>query len=299
MILARVVLLYIVDSVYFLTYCPVGIACNSIIFHSVLFTVLIYISTTIIAGIFAVIFSILFKGMYLAQDDDNEHTPSYITVGCASSLDGDTQQANSFLTEYPNGTIACTDQYDASHNEVLWTLNDVNGTFVQSDGGGVPDLSLSETIYSGVFETLIPENIFQEFYNANFAAVIVFAIALGVAAAKVLDRQQITSSDMTFMALMVELDQILTVIINWIILLTPVRISPIHKVWWCTCLLLLFTTFPFFDASLTNSLIHMLLTIYALLFPTLTQRTPIICTSCYTTDPIVCGLVVGRRGDWW
>ena len=211
-------------------------------------TVLIYISTTIIAGIFAVIFSILFKGVYLAQDDDNEHTPSYISLGCASSMDGNTQQANAFLMEYPNGTIACTDQYEADNDAILWTINDVNGTFVQSDGGGVPDLSLSDTIYSGVFETLIPENIFQEFYNANFAAVIVFAIALGVAAAKVLDRQQLTSSDMTFMALMVELDQILTVIINWIILLTPVRIYGVI----CLLLLLWLTPFSFLDASLAN-----------------------------------------------
>jgi Na+/H+-dicarboxylate symporter len=91
-----------------------------------------------------------------------------------------------------------------------------------NDGGNtVVDMSLSDTIYEGVFLTLIPENIFQEFYNANYAAIIVFAIAMGVACAKVLNRQQIHSSDMTFMSLLVDLDQILTIMIIWIIMLTP------------------------------------------------------------------------------
>jgi len=184
-------------------------------------TVIMYICTTLIAGILAVIYSALFKGLYLAQDDDEAVTPAYITLGCGSSIDGDTQQANSYLREYPNGTLTCSDDYE-SQNDVLWTIQDINGTFVQSSAGeDVADLSLSETIYSGVFQTLIPENIFEEFVDANFAAVIVFAIAMGVAAAKVLDRQQLHSSDMTFMALMVELDQIFTVIISWILLLTP------------------------------------------------------------------------------
>mmetsp|Transcript_58887 Transcript_58887/g.65876 ORF Transcript_58887/g.65876 Transcript_58887/m.65876 type:complete len:615 (+) Transcript_58887:43-1887(+) len=184
-------------------------------------TVIIYISTTLIAGILAVIFSVMFKGLYLAQDDDEAVTPAYITLGCASSMDGETQQANSYLREYPNGTLACSADYE-SQNDVLWTIQDVNGTFVQNSAGAeVADLSLSDTIYSGVFETLIPANIFAEFVDSNFTAVIVFAIAMGVAAAQVLDRQQLHSSDMTFMALLVELDQMLTVIINWILLLTP------------------------------------------------------------------------------
>ena len=196
-------------------------------------TVILYICTTFIAGILAVIFTLFFKGLYIAQDDDDEAvTPAYITLGCGSSIDGDTQQANSYLREYPNGTLACTADYD-SQDDVLWTIQDVNGTFVQSSAGEeVAEISLSESIYSGVFESLIPMNIFAEFVNANYAAVIVFAIAMGVAASKVLDRQQLHSSDMTFMALLVEIDQMLTVIINWILLLTPVRLEYSGTVLW-------------------------------------------------------------------
>merc|ERR1719486_1426314 len=104
---------------------------------------------------------------------------------------------------------------------MLFTINDVNDTFVTTGGSSVEELSLSDTIYSGIFETLIPANIFQEFYNANFAAVIVFAIAMGVAAAKSISRQQIHTSDLTFLSLLVELDQILMIMISWIIMLTP------------------------------------------------------------------------------
>jgi L-cystine uptake protein TcyP (sodium:dicarboxylate symporter family) len=115
-----------------------------------------------------------------------------------------------------------TNKYKQTKQTNNREFGDVNSTFQMNDGGNtVVDMSLSDTIYEGVFLTLIPENIFQEFYNANYAAIIVFAIAMGVACAKVLNRQQIHSSDMTFMSLLVDLDQILTIMIIWIIMLTP------------------------------------------------------------------------------
>lgn len=173
-------------------------------------TVLLYLSTTLLAGINACIFSAVYMRWY-QMGQTQEESPSYVTFGCDD---------NSYLTEYPNGTVGCSSDY-GSENDILFTFNDVNGTLGLTTSGSVAELSLSDTIYEGIFETLIPENIFEEFYNANFAAVIVFAIAMGIAASKVIMRQNIHSSDMTFMSLLVELDQILTIMIVWIIMLTP------------------------------------------------------------------------------
>ena len=173
-------------------------------------TVLLYLGTTALAGINACIFSAVYMRWY-RMGHTQEESPSYVTLGCGE---------NSYLMEYPNGTVACSSDY-GSENDILFTFNDVNGTLGLTSSGSVAEISLSDTIYLGIFETLIPQNIFEEFYNANFAAVIVFAIALGIAASKVIKRQNIHSSDMTFMSLLVEIDQILTVMIVWIIMLTP------------------------------------------------------------------------------
>jgi Na+/H+-dicarboxylate symporter len=63
----------------------------------------------------------------------------------------------------------------------------------------------------------------------NFAAIVVFAIAMGVASFKVLSRKIQTSQlqdgtpDLVFVDLLVELDRILCVMIVWVIMCTPVR----------------------------------------------------------------------------
>lgn len=177
-------------------------------------TVLLYLCTTIMAGIIAVVFSVIFKRWYL-RGDVSDASPAYVTLGCRADN-------SSYLMEDPTtGTISCTSEYP-DENSILWTFGDVNSTFMTTGGGTeVTEVSLSDTIYEGVFLTLIPENIFQEFYNANYAAVIIFAIAAGVACSKIMERLDITSADLTFMSLLVELDQILMIMICWVIMITP------------------------------------------------------------------------------
>ena len=102
-------------------------------------------------------------------------------------------------------------------------MNDVNETFSRSDGGGaIADISLSDTIYEGVFEKLFTDNVFVAFHEDNFAAIVVFAIALGIAASQVITRSKtMTNSADTFMRLLIEIDQILSVMIGWVINITP------------------------------------------------------------------------------
>ena len=68
----------------------------------------------------------------------------------------------------------------------------------------------------------------------NFAAIVVFAIAMGVATSKVVSRMVNKSQlnggnpDLAFVDLLVELDRILGVMIIWVIMCTPVRIYCIY-----------------------------------------------------------------------
>ena len=64
----------------------------------------------------------------------------------------------------------------------------------------------------------------------NFAAIVVFAIAMGVASWKVVLSWKIQTSqlqdghpELVFVDLLVELDRILGVMIVWVIMCTPVR----------------------------------------------------------------------------
>jgi len=52
--------------------------------------------------------------------------------------------------------------------KILKKFRDINGTFMMNDAGNTAEeMSLSDTVYQGVFLALIPENMFQEFLNAN------------------------------------------------------------------------------------------------------------------------------------
>ena len=50
-------------------------------------------------------------------------------------------------------------------------LIDISNSLMTNDGGGFADLSLSDTMYAGVFLKMFTDNIFVSFINGNFAAV--------------------------------------------------------------------------------------------------------------------------------
>jgi Na+/H+-dicarboxylate symporter len=88
--------------------------------------------------------------------------------------------------------------------------------------GPASGISLSDTIYDGVFTKLFTSNIFGSFVSANFAAVVFFAIFFGVALAKVYERKKKQGKDTnSVMDLFKELDAVFLILINWIISVTP------------------------------------------------------------------------------
>jgi Na+/H+-dicarboxylate symporter len=78
-------------------------------------------------------------------------------------------------------------------------------------------------VYEGVFEKLITSNIFFSFNEANFAAVVFFAIIFGIALSRVLDNMGLSNNvnQSIVMQFLQEIDAVLLVLINWIIMATP------------------------------------------------------------------------------
>ena len=135
-------------------------------------TVILYLGTTITAGINACIFSALFMPLF-KDGTVEENEPSYVSFGCVNSgLMNDTASSSSFLMQNSDGTVGCSSNI-TNERDILFTFQDVNNTFVTKSGGSsLQEISLSDSLYTGIFQSMIPENIFQEFYNANFGALI-------------------------------------------------------------------------------------------------------------------------------
>jgi len=186
----------------------------------------LYLSTTLMASIFGVIISVIFSRWFIAGEHTlgGDNSDVFVSLGCSGSSNSTGDYEESFLTQSTDGSVSCTPANQGDDNDILWNFTDVNNTFARKEE--VVDLSLSDTIYEGVFEKLITENIFKSFYQGNFAAIVVFAIALGVAAAKVMSRSKtiIKPKDTVFMSFLMETDQILSVMITWVINCTPFAI---------------------------------------------------------------------------
>jgi Na+/H+-dicarboxylate symporter len=82
---------------------------------------------------------------------------------------------------------------------------------------------------------MITSNIFMSFNEANFVAVIFFAIMFGLALSRVLDKSSRSLADAitksTVMLFLKETEAVLLVLINWVIMATPCTL-----IWACFAL---------------------------------------------------------------
>jgi len=94
--------------------------------------------------------------------------------------------------------------------------------FYNSEVGGnttgkeVSSVSLSDTIYNGIFHKIITKNIVNAFADGEFTAVMFFAGVFGAALSPELSRD-----GSKLMDILREMDKVLTRVIRWIIFLTP------------------------------------------------------------------------------
>jgi Na+/H+-dicarboxylate symporter len=173
-------------------------------------TILLYLLTTVIASILGIISIVSFKGLF-EEGDFSVTSPATIQLGC--------NEDGSFLSEMVNGTLMCTADY-AMEVDTEFTIVDVTSSFVKKTGGAKNDISLSDTVYDGVFTKLVTSNITAAFVSANFAAVVAFAIAFGVALSRVMDKKKADEHNF-IMSFFKELDGVFLTLINWIIMVTP------------------------------------------------------------------------------
>lgn len=177
-------------------------------------TIGLYLLTTIGACVLGIVATLIMKGQY-EQKIFAESGPSYVSFAC--------NEPDAFLAETATGELLCTADYGDEDN-IQFIMNDISGAFVKKSGGARNDISLSDTVYEGVFEKLITSNIIGAFASANFAGIIVFAIVFGIGLSGVLSRMHDVGKDKSVVIkFLEEVDGVLLQMINWIIMVTPCK----------------------------------------------------------------------------
>eukprot|EP00980_Cylindrotheca_fusiformis_P023443 scaffold10489_cov67-Cylindrotheca_fusiformis.AAC.3 len=175
-------------------------------------TIALYLFTTVVASIIGIISIVIFKPLFETAYEVEESQPRF-QLGC-------NVRGGEFLVHDSNGDVFCTGNLTDDDPAQYFSIVDVDGTFQTVTGSGPAELTVSDTIYNGVFRNLITSNIFASFVEANFAAVVLFAIFLGAALSTSL-RKKMDTSNSIFISFLKEVDGILIQLIYWIILFTP------------------------------------------------------------------------------
>jgi len=81
----------------------------------------------------------------------------------------------------------------------------------------IAEVTVSDTIYNGIFLDIVPKNIFKAFTDGNFTAIMFFAVVFGVALFPEIKRGE----ESKLMQVLKEMDQVFQRVIRWIIFLTP------------------------------------------------------------------------------
>jgi Na+/H+-dicarboxylate symporter len=169
----------------------------------------LYLATTVMAAIFGCLSTLAFMGLYQTETFE-EPSPAYVQFMC--------MQEGFYLAELDDGNVACSADFTSEDPNVNFILDDVSKTIVRSSGGAT-QISLSDTIYQGIFQKIVPDNIIGSFGDSNFAAIIFFAILFGVALSRVVLHSKGKQSHL--MSILNETDSCFQLIVVWIIWLTP------------------------------------------------------------------------------
>jgi len=176
-------------------------------------TIGFYLLTTLMAAIFGILSSLMMLKYYQVGEFEQAADP-VVLFGCPKE--------GTFLAEGPDGNAYCSANSTEEDANVQFTIMDIYGTLEMASSGAASDISLSDTVYDGVFTKIVTDNITMAFADANFAAVVFFAILFGVALSRVIDLREKKGLDKgIILGFFKELDACLIIIINWIIAITP------------------------------------------------------------------------------
>jgi len=175
-------------------------------------TIGLYLLTTLLASILGLISIVSFQPLF-DQGEFEVTSEQRVQLGCDAESD-------SYLSHGVNGSVVCSANL-TDDTSSYFVISDIDNTFQTTSSGPKDDISMSDTVYEGVFEKLITSNIFASFVEANFAAVVLFAICFGAALARALQKKGISESESIFVTFLKETDEVLLILINWIISATP------------------------------------------------------------------------------
>lgn len=119
-------------------------------------TIGLFLFTTVVASILGILSSLSLKGLY----NEGEFTasgPAMVTLGC--NVEG------TFIVEGANGSLSCA--ADMAQDAANFAITDISKSFVRSSSGPANGISLSDTVYDGVFTKLVTDNITSSFSNSD------------------------------------------------------------------------------------------------------------------------------------
>lgn len=174
-------------------------------------TVGFYLLTTVLAATIGIISVSMFQGSFVVNIPVSS-SQSRFQFMCADGT---------YMTQMPDGSVECLGMNSTLAMDQQFKIKDMDKTFTTSSAGGPANsISLSNTIYDGVFVKLVANNVFGVFVSSNFASVIVMALVFGVAVYKVNSEGGVNRPGV-IMALFRELEKALMKIINGILIFTP------------------------------------------------------------------------------
>lgn len=228
----------------------------------------LYLLTTLLASVLGLISILCFKNFF-KQGEFPESSSGTIMLGC---------EDDAMLVHSSEGEVFCSANYtELDGVSAEFMINDVDGTFVKKSSGPASDLTMSDTIYDGVFVKIITSNIFDAFVDANFAAVVFFAICMGAALAKVMKKKGQKQADSTLVSFLKEVDSVLITLIGWIIMITPFAVFSLiaNAIGKQTNLADSFSNVGYLVASTAIALIVHVVVVYFGLYYLLTKKNPI------------------------
>jgi len=172
-------------------------------------TIAWYTTTTAIASIVGLVSVLIFKPLFEEGSFEKGGSTS-VMMGC--------NEEGFYMTELEDGTIACV---EGNGPDIDFTFTEITNTLMKRASGKRDDLTMSETVYSGVFTKLITDNITGSFVDGNFASVIIFAIVFGIALGGVLSEDPAARRSNNVIGFFDGINKVFIKLINWIIMVTP------------------------------------------------------------------------------
>lgn len=137
-------------------------------------TIGLYLLTTVCAVVIGIVVSLVFSSKYTTHEEGvTEHIPPEVRLACSVDAVG---SPTSFLTEMNDGSLMC--MAGNATEESSFLMQDVNGYFATTAAAkGLAEMSISESLYQGLFMALVGSNMIGLFVENNFLGTIVLAVS--------------------------------------------------------------------------------------------------------------------------